>query len=288
MEFKKKIENCIFQFCQSHPKIGLRIWHTYRYLQLRKKIPNFKHPKTLSEHIISIMHTPTFLKYADLADKVKVHEYIKAKGFEDILLKHYAIWDNVEDIDISDLPNKFVLKPNNGSGGHVYCRDKSSFDLENARQILRENLERAEGYFMEPHYLNIEPKIFAEEFLDLGEGKTLIDYKFTCVKGEIVDVFLAGEDESGKRGWQTVDEQWHILPYIKEDYRLSNLPSKPHKFQQMLEIAKCLSKDFEFVRVDLYEYNDRVYFSELTFSPWGGLLYGYTNEADELLGKKFK
>ncbi len=35
----------------------------------------------------------------------------------------------------------------------------------------------------------------------------------------------------------------------------------------MLQIAEKLSKDFLFVRVDLYNFNNKVYFGELTFHP---------------------
>ena len=52
----------------------------------------------------------------------------------------------------------------------------------------------------------------------------------------------------------------------------------------MIEIAKILSTDFEIVRVDLYEYKDKVYFSELTFSPWGGHMYSYNQEGLNRLG----
>ena len=53
----------------------------------------------------------------------------------------------------------------------------------------------------------------------------------------------------------------------------------------MVEIAKILSEDFDFVRVDLYEYKDQVYFSELTFSPFGGIMYGYNDFGIREIGK---
>ena len=53
----------------------------------------------------------------------------------------------------------------------------------------------------------------------------------------------------------------------------------------MIEIAKILSADFDFVRVDLYEHNDKVYFGELTFSPWGGIMYSYTDDAIKEYGR---
>lgn len=259
-----------------------------KYHFVRHRWPNLDHPQDLSEHILSDLCKPEFLKYADLADKVKVHDYIKEKGLGHILLQQYKVWDCVDDIIIDDLPEKFILKPNNGSGGHVYCRDKKSFDLEEAKKYLKDNLQRAEDYYFEPHYLKIKPVIFAEQLLDLGEGKVLTDYKFTCIKGEIVDVFLAGENEKQERKYATVDLDWNILPYTKKEYLLSPLPQKPAHLQEMAEYARILSKDFDFVRVDFYEYEDRVYFSELTFSPWGGYMYSYTDEAIRLLGKRFE
>ena len=37
----------------------------------------------------------------------------------------------------------------------------------------------------------------------------------------------------------------------------------------MIEISEILSKNFEFVRVDLYEINNKIYFGEFTFAPEG-------------------
>jgi hypothetical protein len=39
----------------------------------------------------------------------------------------------------------------------------------------------------------------------------------------------------------------------------------------MLSVAASLAKDFEYVRVDLYTVNDRIYFGELTFTPGAGV-----------------
>ena len=287
MTLKELVSNVLFVVYKHTGSWGRKKGIELKYHFVRHRWPNLAQPKDLSEHILSMMCKPEFLKYSDLADKVKVHDYIKSKGLENILLKQYKIWDSVDEIDISELPSKFILKPNNGSGGHVYCRDKSKFDLDKAKKYIQENLQRAEDYYFEPHYLLIEPKIFAEELLDLGEGKVLTDYKFTCIKGEIVDIFLAGENENGESKYATLDLNWNILPYTKPEYAFTNIPTKPAHLSEMIEYAKILSKDFPFVRVDFYEHEDNVYFSELTFSPWGGYMYSYTDEAIQLLGSKF-
>lgn len=288
MRVKNLICNWLLSSCKYFGNSGRKLGISIKYHFARGRFPNLKNPKNLSERILSSMCKPEFLRYSDLADKVKVHQYIKSKGLGHILLEHYAVWNSVDEIDVSDLPNKFVLKPNNGSGGHVYCRDKSRFDLVEAKRYLHENLERAEDYFFEPHYLIIEPKIFAEEFLDLGEGRVLTDYKFHCTYGEIIDVFLAGENNNHERKYATVDLNWHELPYTKETYKLDPLPKQPQCLDEMVEYAKILSKEFPFVRVDFYEFEGKVYFSELTFSPWGGFMYSYTDEALDKIGQMFE
>lgn len=291
MNFKQKVYGHLFPYFKYFGNWGRKQGMSLKYYNGHGKWPNLRHPKDLSEKLLASMCEPKFLQYANLADKVKVHDYIKSKGLEKILLQHYKVWNSVDEIttdDISSLPEKFILKPNNGSGGHVYCRDKSTFDLAAAKQKVQKALDYAKTYFYEPHYLIIEPKVYAEQLLDLGEGKVLTDYKFHCIKGEIVDVFLAGENAKGERKYATVDLNWNVLPYTKPSFLLEPLPSKPSCLNEMVEYAKILSKDFDFVRVDFYEHDGKVYFSELTFSPWGGYMYSYTEDSLLKLGAKWQ
>ena len=286
----KKVHPSIYisKICKRLGKPGVKMWYYLHFWMTRRRWPSFKHPKDLSERILSSMLSEDFLRYADLADKVKAPEYVKSKGLEKILLKHYGVWKRADDINLEALPNKFILKPNNGSGGHVICRDKSSFDFDAAKRILQSNLDRGCHYAYEPHYNLIEPRILCEELLDLGEGRVLTDYKFTCVRGKIADIFLAGENSKGERKYATVDLNWNPLPYTLDSFLLTPLPPKPEKLDEMVEYAKILSEDFDFVRVDLYEHEGKVYFSELTFSPWGGFMYSYNDYGLKTIGKMFE
>ena len=45
---------------------------------------------------------------------------------------------------------------------------------------------------------------------------------------------------------------------------------KPKHLDEMIRVAKTLSKNYKLLRVDLYEANDRVYFGEMTFYPDSG------------------
>ena len=105
--------------------LGRKVNYSLRYFSHRHRFPNFKSPSDLSERILTSMLSDDFLKYAEYADKVRVREYVIKKGLQEILLKQYGSWENAEDIPFDSLPEKFILKANNGSGGHIICTNKS-------------------------------------------------------------------------------------------------------------------------------------------------------------------
>ena len=61
--------------------------------------------------------------------------------------------------------------------------------------------------------------------------------------------------------------------------------AKPATLSKMLDVAQILCQDFDFVRVDLYEIDGKVFFGELTFTPDGGMLSYYTPKFDLQIGK---
>ena len=264
--------------------LGRKNMYKVRYYHQRKRLPNFSNPCDLSEIILANILRGYYERYAPLEDKILVRDYIKEKGLENILLKHYFTWENVNDIHYDELPNQFVLKTNNGSGGKniFVCRDKSKFDLDNAKAKLKIALAKKDVF--EKQYNLIEPKVICEELIDTGSDAWPTDYKFTCIHGEIVDIFIGTEREKGVK-FCTKDLNWNSLPYTKESYLPSQDPQKPGTLEEMIKVAKILSKDFPFVRVDLYDYKNHVYFSELTFTPWGGIMYSYKNEVLDKYGE---
>lgn len=258
--------------------LGRRLMYRLRYYHQRHRWPNLEKPQDLSEILISHILSDDFLKYSIYADKIKVRDYIVQKGLGHILLKHYGYWDSANDIKTDELPEKFVLKTNNGSGGKeiIICRDKSKFNYTAAKKKLNKALKKKSEY--ELHYNKIKPCILCEELIDTGNETWPDDYKFTCIHGKPVDIFVATERGKNVK-YCTRNIDWTNLDHTKKEYLPNKIPHKPKRLKEMIEIAKILSADFDFVRVDLYEYKGRVYFSELTFSPWGGLLYSYTDKA---------
>jgi hypothetical protein len=63
------------------------------------------------------------------SDKILLHEYSKQKIGKDICNKIIKIYDNSEQINIDELPDKFVLKTNHGSGFNIIVNNKTNLDL---------------------------------------------------------------------------------------------------------------------------------------------------------------
>ena len=279
----KSIKQAAYDF---FPKLlGKKASYMLRYYHNRGHFPNLRHPKDLSEILISRILKDDFAEYWPYVDKIIVRNYVKKKGLESILLKHYGYWDTVDEIDANMLPNKFVLKTNNGSGGKdiFLCRDKESFDLVGAKRALAIALNKVHEY--EAQYNKIKPRIICEELIETKDDTYPTDYKFTCIHGEPVDIFIGtGREKHVKFCTKNLD--WTHLDYTKKEFLPTTDPVKPQNLEYMVSVARKLSEDFDYVRVDLYENDGRVYFGELTFSPWGGIMYSYTNEAIKDYGNR--
>lgn len=261
--------------CSHMGRVGRFFAYNIKYFQARHKLPNLFRPQDLSEHILSSMLNNSYFAYSYYADKVAVREYIKSKGLGEHLLEVYGVWEKAEDIDFESLPVKFALKPNNGSGGHFICYDKTKIkNHDELRKKMNQALILNSSYKWEPHYYRIPPKLYAEELIETENHEAPVDYKFMCVNGKIGECLIILERTENSHKVMRVDEQGNILPYTIDKYLSSKKTfKKPKHWDEMVSIAKILSNDFKCVRVDLYEYKDKVYFGELTFTPAGGILF---------------
>jgi hypothetical protein len=60
---------------------------------------------------------------------------------------------------------------------------------------------------------------------------------------------------------------------------------EPPNLELMLQTAEALGADLDFVRVDLYDVGNRIYFGEMTSTPGGGFVRFDPQAMDEHLGQ---
>ena len=264
------------------------------YLRFRRKL-NLKNPQTLADKVSYLfLHHSTPLMSA-CADKWAVREYLAQKGLAAILIPAAGgPWSNVDEIDFDALPNCFILKATHGCKMNYFVSDKSKLDISACKRTLQKWLNTTYGtYSVEPHYQDIPHRIYAEYLL--GKPDQMIDYKFHCLNGHPDFILvISGRDASKARMSvqlkNLLDTSWRNLNQYLQTNKLkvsnSQLILPPQHLQQMLSVATVLSKDFPFVRVDLYEVQGKIYFGELTFSPAVGVFPSFTDEFIEKMGHR--
>ncbi len=256
-------------------------------LHTGKKL-NLKNPKRYTEKLQWYKLYYRDLLMAKCSDKYHVREYIKSKGYEPILNELFGVYDSVDKIDFSNLPNKFVLKTTNGSGTNLFCKDKNKFNVEEAKSKLNDWMNLSgKSLGREWAYENIIPKIICEKYLDSNKKEGINDYKFICFKGQ-VEIIVVDENRFGNHVRNFYNKNWEFLNTFSDikNSRI-NIIKKPEFINEMIQITKKLAKDFPTVRVDLYYVNKKIYFGELTFYPWSGYVNFYPDEFDYTLGNKF-
>jgi len=287
----------------SNPKLRFSIFSKYgfynkmddkKYIEKAYKIYmgtelDLESPKTFSEKLQWLKLNDRNPLYSKLVDKYEVRKYISDKIGEKHLIPLLGVWNNFEDVCFDKLPNQFVLKCTHDSGGLVICRDKSKLNIEAAKKKIKNSYKRKYYYSgREWPYKNVKPRIIAEKYMVDEKADDLVDYKFYCFNGNVDNVMLCTGRQKGDLQFYFFDMDWNLLRINGCGKRAPDnftLP-KPEGLEEMVRIARKLSENIPFVRVDLYHVNGRIYFGEMTFFPASGFGHNLLPETDADFGKK--
>lgn len=279
------------QFLDSVVKNYLSFLPDKIYLSLRFRLKmgkwiNWKNPLTYNEKLQWLKVYNRRKEYCSLVDKYEVKEYVRSIIGDDYVIPTLGVWDNAEDIDITSLPDQFVLKTTHSGGntGVVICKDKSNFDLDAARQKLRASLSQSiYNGLREWPYKDVKPRIMAEAYMSDNIHDTLLDYKFYCFDGEPkVMVIATGRNEN--LCFDYFDMNFNHLPFEQGGPNSQKSIAKPQNMEKMVELATTLSKGMPHVRMDFYEVNSHVYFGEYTFFDSSGMAKFNPVEWDYIFG----
>ncbi len=295
MDYKKiiKNKNLRFKILSALKFIPDEIMlHLQYFIKLNRRL-NIKQPKRFTEWIqwykVNYRH-PILYR---CVDKYEVRKYIEEKGLQEILIYNYGVFDSIEDINFNLLPDKFVIKTTDGSGGEniFICKEKSTLDISAIKkQIASWKDKKNINPGREWAYDGIKSsRIIVDELLELRgreNSEGIPDFKILCFSGK--PRFIIYDCERFLYHKRNIyDTEWKRLDVGTDcPHQEGNVP-EPQNLDYMLKIASILSKDFPFVRVDLYNINGKIYFGELTFYPWSGYVSFTPDSFDFELGKLF-
>ena len=101
-------------------------------------------------------------------------------------------------------------------------------------------------------------------------------------------LFVATDRNIGDVKFDFFDDKFNHLPFRQGHPWADKEIKKPVGFDKMIELSEILSKGFPHVRVDLYDINGQIYFGELTFFHWSGMMPFEPEPWDRIFGDWIK
>ncbi|MEK4751965.1 ATP-grasp fold amidoligase family protein [Priestia sp. FSL R5-0597] len=225
------------------------------------------------------------------ADKYMVRQFVKERIGSKYLNEIYGIFENVEEINVDNLPKSFVLKGTHGSGFNLICKNKEVIDWKKAFKQMKRWLRT--NYYLQSRewvYKDIKPRIVCEKFIEQGNGDELQDFRFFCFNGEpkfiTVDFSITDKKKTRRNlydlNWNLMEEE---ISYPRENKIKVN---KPKKLNEMINLSRKLSADFPHARVDFYYIQEKIIFGEITFFHQSGMGEVRPLEFEETIGTWLK
>ncbi|MEM6865892.1 MAG: ATP-grasp fold amidoligase family protein [Bacteroidota bacterium] len=247
---------------------------------------NLDDPKDFNAKIqwLKVFYRPMIL--SRLVDKYEVREYVIQTVGEKYLNELIGVYDKPFQVDFDKLPEKFVLKATHGYHFNLLVKDKNQLNRKRARYLmykwLSKNQYKRGG--LEWAYKHAKPRLIVEKYLEEIGKEDINDYKFFCFDG-VPQLLHVDIDRGTKHSRAYYDMDWNKLP-IKHDSIafIEGETKKPENFDEMVEVASKLAGKFPYVRVDLYNLNNKIVFGEMTFYPADGRLEFIPEKYNRILG----
>lgn len=296
MDFKRKLtqweiffrvnyQNKVVSFFRKHfPTffywMGVKNWY---FLQTGRAL-NYKKVHNINEKMMWMTRYWQHPLKTECADKYKVREYVKQCKLGHLLIPLINVYASADEINFNDLPQKFVLKCNHGSGFNIICTNKNNFDFDKSISQLKSWMNTDYSFkFYEKHYSSIQRKIVLEELLDVEPWEIQV----YCINGDPDFLLVCKKCLNGEYKAYSYSLDWkRIVKRIGEVSTLNEFLPKPPKLDNLIKDATILARPFPFVRVDFYQKRNNYYFAEMTFTPAANVLNKNTEETIIDMGKK--
>ncbi len=260
----------------------------------RKYIIDKKRCKTFNQKIQYIKLYGITDLMRDCTDKAKVRDYVRKKIGNEYLKPVLQVVSSEESgvrsnnlnfslstlntplfdkIDFEKLPESFVIKCSHGCKWHYIIKNKEEYMnnkllVDLTRKNITGWLEQDYSFWcgLELNYHGIEPKILIEQLLRENLDTLCQNIHVYCFNG--LAKYIVKIYQNNKIS--IYDENLNLTEDIFEFNEQKINIKADDLINQSFVLSEQLSKDFIFVRVDWMIYKNKLYFEELTFTPYSG------------------
>jgi hypothetical protein len=259
----------------------------YSYRNRFGRFPNLISPKGFNESLQRSKLANRSRLHTIWADKLLVRDYVRKVIGDQYLTKLFWSGDSLSEADTSRLPDRFVVKANQGSGTNLIVHNKTAVNWAEVEKLTQSWLLNDHSvHFSEWQYRWIPPQLLIEELLGDEVGEIPLDYKFFVFRGK-VKLLQIDFDRFTAHRRNLYDRDFRLLPLQFEYPNYLGDVLIPKCFSHMVELAERLGSGHSFIRVDFYEFKDQPIFGEITLHPEAGLGRFHPEDWDQKLGLWF-
>lgn len=246
-----------------------------QFRRTQARWPNLRQPQSFNEKLQwRKLHDRNPI-FPVLADKIAVKTLLAERhGAEKWLIPTLWSGPRLTAEILAGVAPPYVIKPNHTSGRILFNRG-DCVDLAELAARANAMLSTPHTRFLrEWHYAPIQPQLLIEPFIAKGIAAP-DDYKLFVFHGRVRFVQF-DTDRAGNHKRAFYDPDWNRLPFqyrTKRTKQLTQDVPRPSQLEGMVAFAQRIAVEvgFDFIRVDLYEVDGRVWFGELTLFPSSGL-----------------
>lgn len=247
---------------------------------------DFSNPKSFNEFICARKLYDDAFELWPYTDKYEARNYVEETVGKQYLNECYGVYEDPRDIPFEQLPERYALRGTHGSGYNVIVTDRHNLDQKQVVRKFQKWLKR--NYYhrcRERNYYKIKPRVMCDKYLECTTADGLPELKIFCFggKAKFIGYNLCLH---GKTYTNMYDADWNYLN-VQKGYGNFDNCMIPENRDEIIAVAEKLAAPFEFVRVDLYNVDNRIIFSELTFFSGGGMVPFDPPESDIQFGEYF-
>ncbi|EMQ99531.1 ATP-grasp fold amidoligase family protein [Paeniglutamicibacter gangotriensis] len=259
-------------------------------LRLRRELLYFRYfRRPIAKHPVTFLDK---IQWRVLHDR----RQIIAIGGDKLAMKAHAtsassakvpetIWqgEGIADILDVDWGCEWVLKPREGSGYLAFGSGplrSSNVSVESVSQWKQMDQYKVQGEWA---YGQSEPGYFLERRIPTPNGDSPNDLRFFVFDGTVRLVQTDTPRFDGVRR-RFYTPEWEPLEVTQGLAQLAPPAPRPDRLEEMLRIATEIGAGYDFIRVDLYDVPDGIYFGEIPPYPTGGMGRYSDDEFDKWLG----
>lgn len=255
-----------------------------KYFSLSGRFPDLRNPKLFTEKLQVRKLQDRNPLHGTMVDKHGAKGLIAERAGSEHVVETYWVGHDLDDVDWSTIPLPAVVKPTHGSGTGVFLRTPEDIDslLESnpVPHWINGNHHRINREWA---YSQVVPQVIIERML-VNEADAPDDYRFLVFSGKIALIELR------LRRQGVVYEAYFTASWTRIPVHTGYYPEypgdvpRPTQLDEMIDVARKVAGDSDFMRVDLYCAEGKVYVGELTLYPGGGFAGACPDEFEKTLG----